>query len=227
MQKDKRETDFWTKNKLGRTKAAPGKYNVPILSGRKDHYYGPASFGSTQGRFKGKVIKEKKIPPGPGDYETEPLNLVSSNIKNSYQSVFNSKVDNSRQAISHSRSNSSVHKNLQRTAHTSQINNSILREGLNLNSKVAVRKGSENNISSIHDKFSHTYQYDTSSNNFGELGSLILNSPVDKPKKTMMKLRKGINANLKTNPSIPYKKIKKVEPLSPAKYNPNHTILHK
>ena len=93
MQKDQRKTDFWISQDAAKSKAAPGKYNVPIMSGRKDHYHGPAAFGSTEGRFDRKVVKPKKLPPGPGDYEVDPLHLVSNNLKNTYNSVFNSKVE--------------------------------------------------------------------------------------------------------------------------------------
>ena len=50
MQKDLRKTDFWISNNLKQSKAAPGKYEIPIMSGRKDHYHGPSSFGSTEER---------------------------------------------------------------------------------------------------------------------------------------------------------------------------------
>lgn len=72
MQKDQRNTDFWV-NKSKKSKADPGKYDVPIMSARKDHYYGSASFGSTENRFDRKVVKEKKLPPGPGDYNIDSL----------------------------------------------------------------------------------------------------------------------------------------------------------
>lgn len=93
MQKDKRNTDFWIANKSQKNKAGPGKYEAPLINARKDHYYGPACFGSTEGRFDKKVLKEKKVLPGPGDYETSAIQLVSHTHKNSYNSVFNSKVD--------------------------------------------------------------------------------------------------------------------------------------
>jgi hypothetical protein len=46
---------------------------VPIMTTRKDHYYGPASFGSTENRFDRKVVTEKKLPPGPGDYDIDSI----------------------------------------------------------------------------------------------------------------------------------------------------------
>ena len=50
MQKDERKTDFWINNKTYDSKAAPGRYEVPLINKRKDHYHGPASFGSTEER---------------------------------------------------------------------------------------------------------------------------------------------------------------------------------
>ncbi|CAI2358878.1 unnamed protein product [Moneuplotes crassus] len=224
MQKDKRKTDFWITNKSKISKAAPGKYNVPILSTRKDHYYGPASFGSTQGRFDPKVVKQKKILPGPGDYESEPLSLVSHNIKNSYQSVFNSKVEDSQRVMSHSRSNSLSNKNVSRTVHTSQMS-SIQRDGFNFNRSSI--KNSGNYVNTTNDKIIGTNQQDLSTLDSNELGSLILNSPIERVQKQAMKLRKGFTNKSKTSPSIPYKKPKKGDVLSPVKYNPNHELLHK
>jgi hypothetical protein len=58
MQKDIRKTDFWIRNRSQRSKAAPGKYEIPILSGRKDHYHGAASsFGRGGPRFE----KQQKV----------------------------------------------------------------------------------------------------------------------------------------------------------------------
>ena len=50
MQKDERKTDFWISNQTNKSKAAPGRYDIPQINKRKDHYHGPASFGSTEDR---------------------------------------------------------------------------------------------------------------------------------------------------------------------------------
>ena len=100
-----------------------------------------------------------------------------------------------------------------------------MRDGLNMHARG--RKSSEQNNNSIRDKISDTYQFDNFSKDSHELGSLILNSPVEKPLKQAMRLRKGIVSQIKTSPSIPYKKNKDTEALSPAKYNPNHQFIHR
>ena len=228
MQKEQRKTDFWIRNKSQKSKAAPGKYKVPMLSARKDHYYGPSGFGSTQDRFEKKIVKPKPLPPGPGDYEVDPLSLVSRGLKHTYKSVFNSKVEGDR-GVCHSHSNSSLHRHVARTAHTSQLNNSILKDGVNLHKNSKRRKNSENFGSPKHDKLSNTYQFDSSSKaeTQGELGSLILNSPLDHPKKKATKVVKGVVCQIKTQPSIPMKKVVTDTDLSPAKYDPKHELLHR
>lgn len=218
MQKDQRKTDFWIANKSQQNKAAPGKYNVPIMSGRKDYYRGPASFGSTENRFDRKVVSEKKTPPGPGDYEVEPLSIVSHNRKNTYNSVFNSKVDNSRQCINHSSSNTSLNRINARTANSSHIDNSNFKEGINFQ-KASKRKQSNPSFGGYHERFSNTYQFDTTSKTSTELGSLVLNSPVNKHKKNAMKLRTGLVSQIKTSPSIPYKKYNPESSPGPGKYH--------
>ncbi|CAI2387312.1 unnamed protein product [Moneuplotes crassus] len=225
MQKDKRQTDFWITNNLQKSKAAPGKYNVPILNVRKDHYHGPASFGSTQGRFDPKVVKEKKILPGPGEYESEPISLVTQKIKNSYQCVFNSKVEDPSRAIPHCRSSSVINKNISRAAHTSQLSESMRRDEIGISK--SKRKASDQYLNTSNDLISNTYQYDLSTGGSNELGSLILNSPIEKCTKQVKKIHKGIVKHEKTSPSIPNKKLKKAEVLSPVRYNPNPKVLYK
>lgn len=200
MNKAKRKTDFWIGNKSSKSRAAPGKYNVPIISGRKDYYHGPASFGSTGRRFE----KDKIIPPGPGEYEVEPLNIVSNNRKHTYNSVFNSKVLLENIGLNRSASNSSMRKNGIRTAHTSQLNNSTLKDGIKKYGKIS--RGIESNSSIIsHNKYNTTFQ-DNVSSYTSDLGSLMLNSPLNnRGKKKVMKLRTGIVGQSKTQPSIPYK----------------------
>lgn len=223
MNKDKRKTDFWIQNKSMKSKAAPGKYEVPIISGRKDHYHGPASFGSTKSRFG----KEKFVPPGPGDYEVEPLKLVSNNLKNTYNSVFNSKVMLSENGFSRSASNSSLRKNGARTAQTSQLSNSILKEGINKYGKISRGVGGANTSLNTYNQFNSTNYDHISSKTQSELGSLILNSPVNSSKKKLMKIRTGIVNQTKTQPSIPFKKEEIKDVLSPSKYYPNYDFLHK
>lgn len=180
--------------------------------------------GLLKGDLTRKLLRKNKANPGPGEYESEPLSLVSHKIKNSYQSVFNSKVNDSKRIFPNSRSNSLANQNISRTAHTSQLSNSIHREGLGL--QKLRRKGSEGGGDGK-EQFSNTYQYDLSTGDSNELGSLILNSPLEKSQKQAMKLRKGIVHQGKTSPSIPYKKKKKVEVVSPVKYNPSHNLLYK
>jgi len=51
MQKEQRKTDFWINTKAQKNKSGPGKYDIPMLNARKDHYHGTASFGRSEGRF--------------------------------------------------------------------------------------------------------------------------------------------------------------------------------
>jgi hypothetical protein len=94
--------------------------------------------------------------------------------------------------------------NIARTAHNSQLNSSILQDGINLQKKSKNRKGSGGNFSNFDDR-QVTYHHDSASRTSNNLGSLILNSPIEKPDRMRMKLRTGIVSQTKTNPSIPYK----------------------
>lgn len=115
------------------------------------------------------------MPPGPGDYETEPIKIVSNMIKNSYNCVFNSRVNLHKSGGGHSYSNSSFYQNADMTAQAT-ANTSGLQSG------ISVRKQSDTNLPKYFENFNSTSQHETMSRTSNDLGSLILSPPHHKPK---------------------------------------------
>jgi hypothetical protein len=96
-------------------------------------------------------------------------------IKNSYNSVFNSRVNLHKSGGGHSYSNSSFHQNMDITAQAT-ANTSGLQSG------ISIRKRSDTNLPNYFEHFNCISQQDTMSRTSNDLGSLILSPPHNKLK---------------------------------------------
>lgn len=140
--------------------------------------------------------------------------------------MFNSRVTQQVPGISHSLSNSSIKGYVNRKSHSSQANVNMLKDGINMH-RNGTRKGSNQFISPKSNRIGHSRYLENMSKTQHELGSLMLNSPISKHTNIANKIRTGVASQVKTCPSIPFKKHKPEGTISPAKYSPNYDLLHK